>query len=104
MANEIELRADNPFSLGEVFVYPEGDSLLFSGDINYVKSKGDRYFTVVEGDTLWTIANEAYGNSKYWWLIQKVNDLGPMPDPGFELPIGKSLLIPDLPTFKTANL
>ena len=37
-----------------------------------------------------TLANEYYGDSKYWWIIANVNNLS---DP-FEIPVGTVLRIP----------
>ena len=65
----------------------------------YVKSDKDRYYTVIQDDTLWKIAGEAYNDSKYWWLIGKANKL----EEPFELEEGATLLIPDLVTFQLNN-
>ena len=101
MATEtsLELRIDNPYSTGSVFTFDEGDSVLDEGDFDYVKSTRDRYFTVVQGDTLWSISFEAYGNSKWYHAIQKANGI----DEAYSLEIGTSLLIPDIENLKTAN-
>lgn len=87
-----ELRENNPYSTGLIFQYPEGDFLLERTPMPYVKSPNDRYFTVIQGDSLQSISFQAYGNSKWWWVIRDINDVT---DP-FDLTVGTSLLIPDL--------
>lgn len=101
MATEtsLELRVDNPYATGSVFTFDEGDSVLDEGEFDYVKSTNDRYFTVVEGDTLWSIAFEAYGSSKWYHIIQKANGI----DEAYNINIGDSLLIPDIENTKTNN-
>jgi nucleoid-associated protein YgaU len=100
MNDDLSLRIDNPYSVGSVLTFDEGDSLLKREPIQYVKSQRDRYYTVVEGDTIDAIAYEAYGNSKWWWVIADANKI----DFGFELEEGTSLLIPDLEKVKATNL
>lgn len=93
----IELRPNNPYSIGEVFVFNEGDYLLERNPISPEKSIKDRYYKVVQGDTLSGISFFAYGNSKWWWVLEDVNNLK---DGGFmnmlELTPGIALYIPDL--------
>jgi nucleoid-associated protein YgaU len=74
--------------------------LLERKELVFVKSQNDRYYTVEEGQTLWTIAHEAYGDSKWWWLIRDANRI----DFGFDLEVGKTLLIPDLSIAKVTVL
>lgn len=91
-ASALELRTNNPYSVGTVFVFPEGDVLLDRDPIEIPKSIQDRYYTVVDGDTIGTLAFQAYGNSKEWWVIADVNGIH-WP---FELIVGTTLLIPDI--------
>lgn len=98
----IELRQNNPYSIGNVFIFEEGDYELERQPLLYVKSINDKYVTTVQGDTLGSIAHEHYGNSKYWWIILDVNDvdyIGPL----FEVPDGTTLLIPDMDKIKILN-
>ncbi len=95
----IELRPNNPYSVGDVFVFPEGDAELERKPIQTRKSTRDRYYRVEEGDTLSDIAFDAYGDSKYYWVISDVNNL----DWVFELPVGTLLLIPDIIPIKALN-
>lgn len=98
----VELRVNNPYSIGEVFTFEEGDSRLYREPIQYVKSLRDRYFTTSQGDTLDNIAFQAYGDSKWYWVIQEANNIED--DQRFELEPGTSLLIPDLEKVKMTNL
>jgi len=96
----LELRINNPYSNGEVFVFNEGDAVLDGRVITYVKSIKDRYFTVAQGDSLSSISFEAYGDSKYYWVIAQANGI----DEAYEVTIGQSLLIPDIEKIKTTNI
>lgn len=102
MATQVDpivLRENNPYSISDIIILPDKSLVLEAREIKYTKSERDRYFTTIQGDTLWAIAYEAYGDSKYWWLIAKVNKI----DVPFELEAGLSLLIPDLVTFQLNN-
>ena len=95
MANpitDLELRNNNPYSIGSIFIFPEGDFLLDRTPISVLKSIGDRYHTVINGNTLSSIAFQYYNNSKYWWTIADANELVDL----FTLVPGTILLIPDL--------
>lgn len=95
----ITLRENNPYSLSSIIVLSDGSLVLERTKINYVKSDKDRYFTVIQNDTIWNIAHQAYGDSKYWWIIADVNNIE---DP-IDLEPGVSLLIPDLVTTQLNN-
>jgi hypothetical protein len=95
----IVLRENNPYSLSNIILLPDDSVVLEAKDLVYTKSDRDRYFTTIQGDSLWAIAGEAYGDSKYWWLIAKVNNI----DEPFEVEPGLTLLIPDLVTFQLNN-
>lgn len=91
---DLMVREDNPYSIGSIYQFDEGDYLLDGPELNYNTTGNDRYYTVKQEDTLWQIAHYAYGNSKWYWLIALVNDI----EFALELPLGKTLLIPDLET------
>lgn len=97
---QIELRRNNPYSTGEIFIFPEGDYLLDRVEFTYVKSIRDRYFTVNQEDNINDIAFKAYGNSKWWWVIADINNIT-FP---FELSMGSTLLVPDLDKLLITNL
>lgn len=92
--NSLQLRQNNPYSVGSIFQFPEGDVLLDRVPLTYVPSSTDRYYTVEQGESLWSIAGRAdvFGQSKYWWIIADVNDI----DNGFNLGVGTTLIIPTL--------
>ena len=96
-AGYLELRENNPYSYGTLFNFDEGDSLLEMDDLVFKKTEADRYFTVEYGDDLWSIAAEAYGNSKWYWVLWFANNL----DNPYDILIGSTLYVPDLETFKT---
>lgn len=87
----LQLRQNNPYSIGNVFVFKEGDFVLDRERLPYVKSPNDRYYTVRDKDTLGAIAFDYYGSSKWWWVLADVNEI----DFGFRLETGKTLIIPD---------
>jgi hypothetical protein len=95
----IILRENNPYSLSDIILLSDDSVVLERRKVNYVKSDKDRYFTTIQGDTLWSISDEAYEDSKFWWIIADVNNI----ESPFELPEGSSLLIPDLVTIQLNN-
>lgn len=97
--SEVELRTNNPYSTGEIFTFPEGDVLLDRKPLNYIKSIRDRYYTVKQEDNISNIAFQAYGNSKWWWVIADINKL----DNPFDLKMGSTLLIADLDKLLISN-
>lgn len=92
ITEDLELRVNNPYSIGTTFIFDEGDVLLDRDPIVVPKSVRDQYHVVVEGETLSKIAFDYYGNSKYWWVIYDINNL----DWPFQLESGSVLLIPDI--------
>lgn len=94
------LRADNPYYYGQVFIFPDGSVSLDGLEVVYIPSENDRYYTVGEGESLSDISDQAYSNSKSWWVIAKVNNIFfPL-----DLEVGATLVIPDLDTFEINNL
>lgn len=88
----IELSANNPYSLGQIFIFPEGDYLLDGSNAEIAPSTEDRYYTITESDDLWNISMQAYSDSKWYWGIAKYNGIFNAAD----LPIGETILIPPL--------
>lgn len=89
---DLELRINNPFSIGNIFIFDEGDYILDRESIQVEKSIRDRYHTIIDDETLGTIAFNFYGNSKWWWVIADVNNIS-WP---FKLETGLTILIPDI--------
>lgn len=96
----MELRDNNPFSLGLLTFFNDGSMALLSKKPKYIKSASDRTYTTSINDNLSSIAYQAYGDSKYWWIIWFANNI----DFPFELELlpGTVLNIPDFKNF-TAN-
>lgn len=88
----LNLRDDNPYSIGTVLQLDETTYFLERKPLEYIKSPKDRYYTVIDSDTIWSIANEAYGNSKLYWIIADVNGI----DMPIDIASGDTLIIPDL--------
>lgn len=103
--DELNLRINNPYSIGNVFLFPEFDYLLERKPITVDKSPKDRYYQVVQGDTLSSIAFLAWGNSKWWWILDDVNELNMDGIDGMlNLTEGTVLYIPDLERLKVTTL
>lgn len=93
------LRENNPYSIGEIFVFDEGDYALDGVIPQIPKSSKDRYYTLRNGDDLGNIALVAYGDSKWYWLIAFANDI----EFALDIQPGMTIRIPDLTKAK-ANL
>lgn len=93
---------DNPYYGSQVAQFPDGSLALDPVPVVYIQGPNDKYFTVSEGDTLDNIAGQsgAYGNSKLWHIIAKVNNIF---DP-FNLNPGDTLVIPDKNTLDLNSL
>jgi len=99
----LELRENNPYSLGTVATFgaDDDDVSIQSFPIVHQAHSTDRYYELIKGNNLSDIAHEAYGDSKYWWVIFLANDLF---DPfDYEDSAGKLITVPDLDRFKFLN-
>lgn len=96
----IKLRQDNPYSIGTILAYIEGDLSLERNALVHVKSKNDKLHTVKDYDNLSDMAFDYYGSSKWWWVINDINNL----EDGFALVPGSILIIPDLLKIKVSVL
>lgn len=91
-SDDVTLSEDNPYSLGTIFVFDEGDYLLDRDVPNIVKSPRDQYHTVKKGELLMDISFQYYGTSHWWWLLRDANDL----TDGLADYKGLTIVIPDL--------
>lgn len=57
----------------------------------------NRAHTVKDGDTLWMLAWQYFGNAEYWWVIADFNDIK---DPWAPLEPGTVLVIPSERTLR----
>ena len=90
--DEIELWDNNPYSTGTIMQLPDGSLMLERTPIVHKELPNDQYYRIHEGDTIWSIAFQAYGESKYQWLLADANKI----QNPFELEIGTLILVPEL--------
>lgn len=91
----IQLPKENLYADGFIITLEDGVQLLKRNKIDYQgRSTNDRVHNVVEEEKIWNIAYKYYGNSKWWHIIADANNI----ENPFELPVGGSILIPDLDT------
>ena len=88
----LDLRTDNPYSIGAVINYGDSLSSLNRTPIRYPADQQDIYHLVTYDDNLWSLSFKYFNTSKLWWVLQDVNNL----ENGFELPVGETILIPNL--------
>ena len=85
---------NNPYSNGSVFRFKEGDRQLNRVPLTYTKGPKDKTYTILQGDTLHAIAQNMYGSSKWYWVLQDVNNYVL----SLDITIGDNIVIPDLDT------
>lgn len=93
VVDELELRTNNPYSIGEILTLGDEISLERTPYI-HIKSPLDREYQTIGIQKLSDIAFEAWGSSKDWWILFDVNDI----DDPFNIPPGTIILVPDLDT------
>ena len=97
----MELRENNPFSLGTILTFGEDSVGILSRTPRFLKSPSDRTYTTSINDNFSSISYQAYGDSKYWWVIWFANTIDfPLE---LELLPGTVLNIPDLANFLSIN-
>jgi hypothetical protein len=96
---DVTLREDNPYAVGTIIDFGDGELLLEREPIDVPRSINDRYYTTIENEKLHDVAFSAWGNSKWYWALMDVNEI----DFPFDIPIGTSLLVPDLEMIKLHN-
>lgn len=90
--------------LNKVDLYFNGNQTQVDDDVTilvrepreYVESSNDRVHTVRQGETWQSIAFDKYGNSKYWHYITDINEIF---NPFDDLPVGSSIIIPDIDNY-----
>ena len=76
---------------GFKITYTEGDRSLQRVPLKFNNLQSDYYHTVVDGETLTSIASRRYGDSQLWYIIADANSiLNPFDD----IEVGLSLRIP----------
>lgn len=97
---ELEVRINNLYRNGRLYVFPDTDEMLLIRDkYQTVGTLEDQYHYLIEGETLDGLAYKYYSDliedsSKFWWILADANDVY---DP-FDLSpyLGTEILIPNL--------
>lgn len=79
---------DSPYKRSIIIQYPDGDGSLERVENFIYKSPQDIVHTVIDGDTLQSIANRYYGDSGKWYVIADANTIYNAlaePEPGTEI-------------------
>jgi hypothetical protein len=103
----IQLKISNPYASGRMIVFADGTGVLVRDAIDYVPQETDDYKYIGIDDTLSGIAMRYYRDkvqlpSHYYWVIADANKIrNPLDLSGW---IGKQIVIPNILTFKLANL
>lgn len=79
---------DNSYGLN----YNDGDTSLERIPFTYTSSENDIYHTVIEGETIQSIAYRYYRDSGLWYVIADANSIY---NPFEELKEGLQLIIPN---------
>ena len=81
------------YSAGYALKYPNGDYSLERAIPSPILSDRDQIHTVMDGETLQSIAYRYYGDSGFWYQIAEANQIvNPISDEEFY--IGRRLIIP----------
>lgn len=83
---------DSPYTNAIVVLYNEGDYSLEKEIKVFPETVLDTTHIVREDDTLTSLANQYYGNGRYWHVIADKNDL--LNINIFSLTVGSKLIIP----------
>lgn len=97
----MELRNDDPYSLGTITLFDDGEIALDPPRVVLRRSPLDAYFTTIEDDNFPDISFQAYNSSRFWWLIYLANEVFFPFD--LEADYGTNIVVPDMETFKMNN-
>ena len=78
---------------GYTIYYKEGDRSLQRDFLSFTGSVYNLYHTIVEGETLYSIALKYYKSSYSWFIIADANP--ELITDIFDLPVGEIILIPN---------
>jgi LysM repeat protein len=88
-ANKLDPNAS--IEVGQRLIIPKiTPSILQKGETSSLQTNNHSYYIVKEGDFLWKIAEEVYGDGNYWTKIIQANQIV---DPNILIP-GTKLIIP----------
>lgn len=94
MINEINYTAGkSPYNNAHILQYDNGDYSLERNIPKIISSDKDKIHTIMDGETLQSIAFRYYGDSGYWYQIAEANGIiNPLSEK--EIFIGRRLRIP----------
>ena len=81
------------YDRGFLVNFGAGEVTLYRNKISYKQSVGDVYHVIKYNERLTDIARKYYDQSSLWFIIADVND---NIEDIFDLPIGDTILIPNL--------
>ena len=94
----IDIPVNCPYGNGIIIDFGDGTLSLQMTGFVYTPTLRDPYYTLVDGDTLSNLANDNYGDSKWWFVLAIANNIiNP-----FLLITGTTIVIPDLEVVKLA--
>lgn len=79
------------YTTGFKVTFPEGDKALLRVPLRFNTLQSDIYHTVIDGETLPSIANKRYGDSQLWYVIADANFIF---NPFDDIEAGLSLRVP----------
>ena len=87
------INSEGLYERGRIYDFEGGDMSIERTPIKYYSSVNDVQHVVTYSDTLQSIAQQYYGSNFPWFLIADIN---PNIEDIFQLPIGETILIPNL--------
>ena len=85
--------AESLYDRGYLIDFGSGELVIYRTPITYSISVNDIYHAINDGETLLSISRKYYGNSSLWFMIADVND---NIEDIFDLPIGDTIIIPNI--------
>ena len=86
-------RSEGLYDRGYLINFGDGETVIYRNQINYVQSTHDTYHLIKDGETLYDMARRYYNASSLWFVIADVND---NIEDIFDLPVGDTILIPNM--------
>ena len=87
------INTEGIYERGKIYDYENDDMSLERSPVKYYSSVSDVQHVVTYSDTLQSIAQHYYESNFPWFIIADVN---PNIEDIFQLPVGDTILIPDL--------
>jgi|SRR6478609_2552160 len=100
MATTLNLSTNNIYARGYIIELEDDQEILKREKISYDPlANKDKVHIVRDGDRIWDIAEDRYGDGKLWYIIADANSLV---NP-FELETNTSLIIPSKDIIKVST-